>query len=183
MTTFRHAIVNLAKRPDGVVTTELCALIDRSSETVRSHLRKLEATKRLFRAKKKGLKVRFFASVSDRDDWLQAPLTGVANKDLARPHKPRLVDVHEHIRSRARKPGMRPIPLPGSEGQLPPVIIHSPKIPFSELVADMNGVEVNHCSAPKAYGKFWFDPDIEYEGAGFRKAGPGIDATTGRPWA
>lgn len=182
MTTMRRAIVDFACRADGVVTTELCKLIERPSETVRSHLRKLEATKRLFRAKRKGLKVRFFASASDRDAWLLGPLVGVSNADMARP-KPRLVDVHEHIRSRARKPGMKPIPLPGSEAQLQPVIVHQPKIPFSDLVADMNGVKVNHCSAPKAYGKFWFDPDIEYEGAGFRKAGPGIDATTGRPWS
>lgn len=125
--TNRDRMVELADVPGGVSSKELQAVFDMSAKDVNSNMTFLVPRGRVHRAKRAGDRIRWFKRAEARDAWLMEMKRGESiftvvpkgqrrgEVKAAKPKGPRLVDVHEHIPSRARKPGARPLPLPGSE--------------------------------------------------------------------
>ncbi len=125
MTTKRDRMVVLADVPGGVSNKELQAVFGMSSKDVNSNMSFLTAAGRVHRAKRAGDRARWFKSRAACDTWLlemqrgESMYTVVPSKPPMPAKGPRLVDVHQHLPSRARKPGARPLPLPGSEMERP----------------------------------------------------------------
>ena len=125
MTTKRDRMVELADVPGGVSNKELQAVFGMSSKDVNSNMSFLTAAGRVHRAKRAGDRARWFKSRAACDTWLlemqrgESMYTVVPSKPPMPAKGPRLVDVHQHLPSRARKPGARPLPLPGSEMERP----------------------------------------------------------------
>lgn len=118
--TLRDRMVARADNPDGATAADFCAAVQRTPSQVQPHIYALESRKRLYRAQRAGQKLRFFADRLQRDAWVMAKQIGqnhqtVMPQAAPKPAAPKLVDVHEHIKSRARKPGLKPLPLAGSE--------------------------------------------------------------------
>lgn len=111
--TLRDLMVAGANNPEGATAADLAIAIERNALQVQPHIYTLEYQKRLFRAQRAGQKLRFFAKVEDRDAWLM--VRSVGQTCFTTGGTPKLVDVHQHIKSRARKPGLKPLALMGSE--------------------------------------------------------------------
>lgn len=124
------AMLELADRDSGATSKDFQALTGLTANLVGSRIQRLEYGKYLHRARRAGERLRFFARAVDRDRWLATVPTGETVHTVARSkadrrvarkaqaESPRLVDIHQHLVSRARKPGAR-ILLPGSEGNRP----------------------------------------------------------------
>lgn len=124
------AMLGLADRDSGATSKDFQALTGLNANLVGSHIQRLEYGKHLHRARRAGERLRFFARADARDRWLAAVPAGETVHTVARSkadrrkarkqqaESPRLVDVHQHLVSRARKPGGR-ILLPGSEANRP----------------------------------------------------------------
>jgi len=127
MSTIRDQVVELADVPGGISNKELQAAFGLSPKHVNMHMTALVNQGRVHPAKRAGDRIRWFKRVAARDAWLLEMQRGEtmytvvpkANRASAKPKGPRLVDVHEHLPSRARRPGARPLPLPGSEMERP----------------------------------------------------------------
>lgn len=109
----RDLMVARADNPDGATAADFAIAIERKALQVQPHIYALESQKRLFRAHRAGQKLRFFAKVEYRDAWLM--VKSVGQTCFTTGGTPKLVDVHQHIKSRARKPGLKPLALMGSE--------------------------------------------------------------------
>jgi hypothetical protein len=123
MSSNRDQMVELADVPGGISSRELQAVFGMSAKLVNTAMTVLTQRGRVYRAKRAGDRARWFKKVANRDAWLLEMQRGetiytVVPKDQRaslKPKGPRLVDVHQHLPSRARKPGAKPLPLPGSE--------------------------------------------------------------------
>lgn len=98
-----------------------------SPKHVNMHMAALVAQGRVHPAKRAGDRIRWFKRVAARDAWLLEMQRGEtmytmvpkANRASTKPKGPRLVDVHQHLPSRARRPGPKCLPLLGSEMERP----------------------------------------------------------------
>lgn len=124
-------MLELAGRDSGATSKDFQALTGLSANLVGSHIQRLEYGEHLHRARRAGERLRFFARAVDRDRWLATVPIGervhtVSGRSpekrrasrKSKPESPYLVDVHQHLVSRARKPGAG-ILLAGSEGNRP----------------------------------------------------------------
>lgn len=109
----RDRMVARANNPDGATAADFCTAVQRTPSQVQPHIYALESRKRLYRAQRAGQKLRFFADRLHRDAWLM--VKSVGQTCFTTGGTPKLVDVHQHIKSRARKPGLKPLALMGSE--------------------------------------------------------------------
>lgn len=127
MTTVRDQIVELADVPGGVSSKELQEVFGLSPKKVNTVMMNLVTLGRVHRAKRAGDRMRWFKRPAMRDAWLLEMQSGetmytIVPKDQragSKPTGPRLVDVHQHLRSRARKPGPKCLPMLGSEMERP----------------------------------------------------------------
>lgn len=129
MSTIRDQVVELADVPGGVSNKELQAVFDLSPRHVNMHMTALVNQGRVHPAKRAGDRIRWFKRVAVRDAWMLEMQRGEtmytvvpkAKRACDKPTRqgPKLVDVHEHLPSRARKPGAKCPPLQGSEMERP----------------------------------------------------------------
>lgn len=117
--TIRDRLVALADNPQGATAADFCAAVERGPGPIGSHVSFLESRQRLFRARRAGCRLRFFANAPARDAWLAKIPVGKSFNTVmpgkVRQQGPVLVDVHQRIKSRAQQPRLAPLPLAGSE--------------------------------------------------------------------
>ena len=112
MSTIRDQVVELADVPGGVSNKELQAVFDLSPRHVNMHMTALVNQGRVHPAKRAGDRIRWFKRVAVRDAWMLEMQRGEtmytvvpkAKRACDKPTRqgPKLVDVHEHLPSRAR---------------------------------------------------------------------------------
>lgn len=194
MSTIRDQVVELADVPGGISNKEAQGVFGLSPKHVNMHMAALVAQGGVHPAKRAGDRIRWFKRVAARDAWLLEMQRGEtiytvvpkANRAGAKPKGPRLVDVHVHLPSRARKPGARPLPLPGSEMERP--------LPTAGVTIDPNwgqrtGEQIVGVETVRSYGlsaghdpRFQVGPDEEVP-ALFSALRPGQYPEPASTWA
>ena len=99
---------------------------------------------------------------------------------------PKLVDVHEHIKSRARKPGLKPLPMLGSQtnrrAQPAPVNIDGEQFKRVGELVFTEHTKVTICPSSTHDPRYQLGPDASIEKV-FSAAGPGHYLAEPSTWA
>jgi hypothetical protein len=160
--TRRDRMVDLSDVPGGVSSNELQAVFEMTAKDVNTNMSALTVAGRVFKAKRAGDRVRWFKRRDMRDAWLLEMQRGETMHTVVpkaqrtslkpKPKGPRLVDVHQHLPSRARKPGAKCPPLQGSEMERPlpteGVRIDPKWTAHKGEVLNPNNVQPTRCASP-----------------------------------
>lgn len=182
--TLRDLMVARANNPEGATAADFAIAIERKALQVQPHIYILEQQKRLFRAQRSGQKLRFFAKAEDRDAWLM--VKSVGQTCFTTGGTPKLVDVHLHIKSRARKPGLKPLALMGSEtnrkAQPAPVTVDGEQFKRVGELVFTDATVVTICPSSTHDPRYQLGPDASIEKL-FSAAGPGHYLAEPSTWA
>lgn len=166
--TYRDRIAVMAACPTGVSVRDLCAALGIAMDAATAHLATMVYQGRLHRARRPGVKLRWFAAVADRDAWVAAPPIGAGPNTTA---APKLVPAKAKLKSRAKQPGpqfVRALPATRAPVTIKPTSGH--KGPAS-MHASFAGVQRG--PAPDPYRSIRADMAAPGAGAGFAAAGIG----------
>lgn len=187
--TLRDCISVLCDNSEGATAREVADAIGQTTHRATTHLQRMVNQGRIHKGQRAGTVLHFFANAAERDTWVLRKESGHNAQTTGRRESPLLVSVHEHLKSKARRPGLPPLLLNGSmafhrnKGTTAAPVSFDPD--QFKLVGDMlMKADTVHtvCKSATHDPRYQLGPDDSIERA-FSSAPPGHYIADPSPWA